>query len=128
MQQREDDRDIERYLRKFQLRAVRPLKMQTSARSSRLRWRVAAAAVVVFAGCVALWFGAHQTAKQTEPHPIYEVRSSELRPPTRISTLALTKLALDDSKAFDAVLTDESRNMFPNMRGEQSALRALAKE
>jgi hypothetical protein len=127
MQQREDDQDIERYLRKFQLRAIGPMEMPRRVRSPQLRW-LAAVAVVAFAGCVALWYGVRQTAKQTEPHAIYEVRSSEFRPPTRINTLALTKLALDDSKAFDAVLTDESRNMFPNMRGEQSALRVLAKE
>jgi hypothetical protein len=45
----------------------------------------------------------------------------------RISTVALTRLALDDSEAFDALLARESQTMFPGMQGNQSALRVLAK-
>ena len=126
MQQHEHDEDIERYLRKFQLRAIGPLEMPRGVRSRQLRW-LAAVAVVVFAACFVLWYGAHQRSSP-EPRTTSEVRSSGFLPPTRINTLALTKLALDDSEAFDAVLADESRAMFPDMQGEQSALRVLAKE
>jgi hypothetical protein len=45
-----------------------------------------------------------------------------------MSTPVLTKLALDDSKAFDALLTDESQTVLPSMQGEQSALRVLAND
>jgi|HubBroStandDraft_5_1064220.scaffolds.fasta_scaffold357869_2 hypothetical protein len=126
MPQHEHDEDIERYLRKFQLRAIGPLEMPRGVRSRQLRW-LAAVAVVVFAACFVLWYGDHQRSSP-EPRTTSEVRSSGFLPPTRINTLALTKLALDDSKAFDVVLADESRAMFPNMQGEQSALRVLAKE
>src|ERR1700691_5490311 len=125
MQQHQDDEDIERYLRTFQPRAIGPLTLPRRTGSPRLRWLVAAA-VVVFAGCVVLLHGARPTTTAVEPRAISELRSSEFRPQTRISSPALTKLALDDRKAFDAVLTDESRSMFPKMREEQSALRVLA--
>jgi hypothetical protein len=45
-----------------------------------------------------------------------------------LSTLALTKLALDDHHAFDEFMTDKVQSQFPRMNGEQSALRVLAKE
>lgn len=127
MQLHEHEQDIELYLRKFQPRAVRPLEIPRRAESPQLRW-LAAMAVVVFAGCVALWYGSRPTTMPAGPRVISERGSVGFRPPMRISTLALTKLALDDSEAFDAVLTDESRNMFPKMREERSALRVLAKE
>jgi hypothetical protein len=127
MQQREHDEDFERYLKKFQPRAIGPLNMPRQAGRPQLRW-LAAAAIMVFAGCVALWYGAHRTIRPAELRSISVVRSGEFRPARRVNTLALTNLALDNSKAFEAVLTDESRNMFPNMQEERSALRVLAKE
>jgi hypothetical protein len=47
---------------------------------------------------------------------------------TDLPTLALTKLALDDHHAFDEFMTEKVQSQFPRMNGEQSALRALAKE
>jgi capsular polysaccharide biosynthesis protein len=124
----EDDQDIERYLKKFQLRAVRPLKMPRPTGSPQMRWLVAAAALVVCAGGAALWLGKSQTIRSADLRAASHVRSTELRPQRPFNSPALTKLALDDSKAFDAVLTDKARTMFPDMQGERSALRVLAKE
>ncbi|MFZ3341251.1 MAG: hypothetical protein WA609_11510 [Terriglobales bacterium] len=127
MEKHEHDEDIERYLRKFQPREVRPLERPRRMERRHLRW-LPVAAIVVFAGCVALWYGARQTSNPPAPRAISGDASNGVRPQVRMNTLALTKLALDDSKAFDAVLADESQAMFPNMRGKQSALRVLAKE
>jgi hypothetical protein len=128
--------DLERYLKGFQPRSVRPLAesgeaslpseatattLSQAAMSSRSRaedsWlrALTMAAMVVLAGSFALWYGARQTAERPESAA------------TRVSTVALTRLALDDSPAFDALLARESQSMFPVMQGNQSALRVLAK-
>jgi len=129
MQQEKHDEEIERYLSKFQPRAIRPLDIPRRNGNPQLRW-LAAVAVLAFAGYVALSHRPRETSQSTgvlASRAIGEVLPGEFRRSKQISTSALTELALDDVKAFDAVLNDESRSMFPNMRQEQSALRVLAK-
>lgn len=126
---RQDDdqrKEIERYLKRFRPRAVRPLRMPPQTGSV---WflRLAVAAGVILVGGLVLWYAPRQTAQPSQARAVHDVRS-EARSNPRLSTLALTKLALDDSKAFDSVLTDRSRTMFPSMQGTGSALRVLAKE
>jgi hypothetical protein len=136
--------DLEQYLKGFQPRSIRPLAVPGEGvmASERVMARRATtpgqvedpwlraltmAAMVVLAGSFALWYGARQTAKGTEAAAIRDIRPNEIRPAMRISTVALTRLALDDSQAFDALLARESQTMFPGMQGNQSALRVLAK-
>jgi hypothetical protein len=128
MHQYRDDEaeDMERYLRKFGPRAIRPLKIPRRVSSPQLRWLAAFAMAV--ACSVALWYGTRQPTESAVTRTVSEVSPSYPRRPTPINALALTKLALDDSKSFDTALRDESQAMFPSMRGEQSALRVLAKE
>ena len=45
-----------------------------------------------------------------------------------LPTIALTKLALDNRRAFDEFMTERNQSQFPPMNSERSALRALAKE
>jgi hypothetical protein len=128
MGRQDDDQEeeIERYLKRFQPRAVRPLRMPPQ--TGRVWFlRLAVTAGVILIGGLALWYTLRQTAQPSQARAIHDVRS-EARSHPRISTLALTRLALNDSKAFDNVLTERSRTMFPSMQGEGSALRALAKE
>jgi hypothetical protein len=40
----------------------------------------------------------------------------------------LTKLALEDPKRFEEQLEVESRQVLPDLQGQQSTLRALTKE
>jgi hypothetical protein len=126
---RQDDdqgREMERYLKRFQPRSIRPLQMPPQTGSAWLL-RLAVAAGVTLAGGLALWYAPRQTAQPSQAHTIHDVRS-EARSHPRMSTLALTELAVDNSKAFDSVLAERSRTMFPSMQGEGSALRVLAKE
>ncbi|MGA7969290.1 MAG: hypothetical protein WCC32_12520 [Terriglobales bacterium] len=140
----ENGDDLEQYLKGFQPRTIRALAMpgegpmpSEGVMASRVTtpgqaedpWlrALTMAATVVLAGGFALWYGARQTDKSPESAAIRDTRSSEIRPAARISTVALTKLALDNSQAFDALLSRESQTMFPGMQGNQSALRVLAK-
>lgn len=125
MQQRNHDEDLVRYLKEFRPRAIRPLEMRRPTGNSWLRWLTAAAAVG-FAGSILFWHG--QINKTKPPERIGAPASIEVMSQTHLSTPALTKLALDDEEAFDALLADESRNALPSMRSDQSALRVLAKE
>jgi hypothetical protein len=122
MQQHDED-DLERYLKKFQPRAIRQLEVRRQTGNSWLRRM--AAVVVVFAGSISLWYAQRKTAKPPEKPTIQAVRSITN---IHMSTPVLTKLALDDSKAFDALLTNESQTVLPSMQGEQSALRVLAND
>jgi hypothetical protein len=122
MQQHDED-DLERYLKKFQPRAIRQLEVRRQTGNSWLRRM--AAAVVVLAGSISLWYAQRKTAKPPEKPTIQAVRSITN---IHMSTPVLTKLALDDSKAFDALLTNESQTVLPSMQGEQSALRVLAND
>lgn len=123
----EHDEEMERYLRKFQPRAVRQLGVLRQTEKPWLR-RLAAAAVVVFAAGISLWYAQRKTTKLPETAIVQDVRLTPSVPQTRMNTLVLTKLAFEDGTAFDELLTDESRTALPRMEGEQSALRVLAKE
>jgi|SRR5580700_7670840 hypothetical protein len=119
------DEDLELYLKKFQPRTIRRLDVRRQTGNS---WLRRMAAVVVFAGIISLWYAQRKTVKPPEKFTIQAVRSIRNMPQTHMSTPVLTKLALDDSKAFDALLTNESRTVLPSMQGEQSALRVLAND
>jgi hypothetical protein len=116
------DEDLELYLKKFKPRTIRRLDVRRQTGNS---WLRRMAAVVVFAGIISLWYAQRKTAKPPEKPRIQAIRNM---PQTHMSTPVLTKLALDDSKAFDALLTNESRTVLPSMQGEQSALRVLAND
>jgi hypothetical protein len=89
--------------------------------------RLAVAAAVVLTGSVSLWHAERKTTKPSNPVAMQAVQSIGV-PQTQMSTPALTKLALDDSEAFDALLARESRTVLPSMQDEHSALRVLSKE
>jgi len=129
MQQQQNEKhieELERYLRTFQPRPIRQLGVPQAG--SRRVWRLAAAAIVIFAAGVLLWYAQRKEGRAREMVTIQHGRSSAGMPHARRSIPALTKLALDDSEAFDAFLTDESQSLLPSMQSEQSALRVLAKE
>jgi hypothetical protein len=63
-----------------------------------------------------------QTTMLQTSRPIASAKQS------KISTPVLTKLALEDSEAFNTLMTERLQTQFPAMKGEQSALRVLAKE
>jgi hypothetical protein len=123
---RELQQEMEKYLREFQPRAVRALETERS--DAQFDWRrLAAAAVMLFALGTSVWF-AHmnpaevQQARQRQGTPGNQIRQPEL------NNWQLTRLALSDKEKFDEVLTEQSRESLPNLRGEKSTLRVLAQE
>ena len=119
------DEEIERYLKEFTPRAIRPLEDDT--RSPNL-WprRLAAAAVIVVAGGFSLWFTLREAKTVPLKPSVSELQHEIPNSSKRVSTFLLTKLALEDEKRFDAVLTDESRRVLPSMQGQESTLRMFA--
>ena len=63
----------------------------------------------------------------TTPDSTHSARAALIRSQPRPSTIALTRLAIEEQTAFDAVITSDSQAMFPSMQEERSALRVLAK-
>jgi hypothetical protein len=124
--QENDQNDVEQYLEMFQLRRVRPLEIPQPTGNSWLRWS-AVAAMVVLATAISVQLSRH-AVKVPKIGAAHGVRTVALAPRPHMTTSALTKLALEDDKAFDAFLTDQSRAAFPSIQGERSALRVLSKE
>jgi hypothetical protein len=126
---KEDDRNFEAFLREFEPRRPRPLPANESAWRS---WpRLAAAAVLVLAiGAVSLWIGLrHFAARNGSNQPATANTSSistNQHPP--ISTLALTRAALEGSPEFDNEMDSMARRDLPSFNRKESMLRVLAKE
>lgn len=120
--------EMERYLKQFKPRAIRPLPDSTTF----ALWtrRSAAAAVLVLAGGLSFWLMHRGTkvapslliASEAQPSG---AGTNENEP---VNTLQLTKLALQDDRKFDAVLSTASRKVLPRLQGNQSTLRILAGE
>ncbi len=122
-----DDHELEKYLGEFQPRAVRPLK---TSRPTPMVWmgRMAAAALVLLSVGGGLWYAQH---KRNTPRA--EVKSATVGVEARveerrINPILLAKLALEDPNRFEEQLEAESRLVLPDLQGQQSTLRVLAKE
>ena len=122
------DDEMERYLRQFQPRAIRALELAPKVGLA-LRWRlaVAAAGLALLAGCI-LWVTRRDAHRLP---PTLNVRANKANGAGERqleSPLALTRLALSDNDKLESLLAEESRAELPSLQGEQSMLRALAKE
>lgn len=121
------DEEMESYLKEFIPRAIRPLEQEQRSPNFWPR-RLAAAAVIVLAGGLCLWV----TRREAETVPlkplIAELQRSIPSSHKPLSTFLLTKLALDDNKRLNAVMTEESRRVLPSLQGQESTLRVFAGE
>jgi hypothetical protein len=125
-QDQDRNKDIEQYLREFQPRAVRQLELERTV--SRMDWRrLAAAAVVLLALGTCIWF-TRVTATKVHERPQQQGAQDDQNQQRELNTLQLTRLALDDEGKFDELLVEQSRRILPDMRGERSTLRVLAKQ
>ena len=117
----------ERYLKKFRPRAIREL--QVSPQSKPLLWRRWAAAAVL-AGCTGgiFWFSIRESTRRKEGAITQEQKTVVIGQQHHLSTFAMTSLALQDEKKFDAFLDQESRKSLPRLQGEHSSLEVLAKD
>jgi len=123
------DDEMERYLRQFQPRAVRALELAPKVGLT-LRWRLVAAAaagVALFAGCF-LWVTRRDAHRLPPTRNVRANKANGAGERQLESPLALTRLALADNDKLESLLAEESRAELPSLQGEQSMLRALAKE
>ncbi|MGP0019349.1 MAG: hypothetical protein ACLPHP_12320 [Candidatus Sulfotelmatobacter sp.] len=122
-----DDDEVERYLGEFRPRSVRPLELPRPAAKAWMRRLAFAAAVLLCVGG-GLWYGRHNVAA---PTPSENPPTAQVENPAgtaRPNPFALTKLALEDDRQFEAQLDADSRLVLPSFQGEQSSLRVFAKE
>jgi len=121
------DDELERYLSEFRPRAVRPLELPRRAARTWIIPRAVAAVVLVCAG-VGLWYARHGSSTPSlSVNPATDVIDTPAAM-VRTNPFSLTKLALEDEQRFEAQLDAESRQVLPSFQGNQSSLRAFAKE
>jgi hypothetical protein len=119
---RNDEDAIERYLKTFRPRPIRPLQVQPASKYRRL---VAAAALITITVAIGYW--RYRNPEKSYPASgTHSVQQSTV--PEHLSVTLLTKLAVDDEPLLDKYLAEKSRTTLPDMKGKQSALRVLAKE
>lgn len=119
------EEETERYLREFRPRAIRPLALAPKAENMLLRRLAVAAAVIVFAAA-AVWFAHRETTRRIETATIHSAVANNTRGRRFLTTVELTRLALEDDEKLDAVLAEESRHALPAFQGKQSTLKVLA--
>jgi len=125
----DEDRKFEAFLREFEPRRPRPL---AAVEDAWRRWpRLAAAAALILAlGAASLWIGMRHSHKrikdrQQAAENIPGAAASEHRP---MSTLALTRAALENNPEFDKEMDSRARRELPRFDRKESMLSVLAKE
>ena len=123
-----NDSRLENYLAEFQPRPVRKLSIPPQQPSETWLRRLAATAILAIGVGISLWYS-YRVDKL-----IPQIATAEPQPDTlpvsvkTLGTVALTKLALEDGRAFDLYLLNQSRNVLPNPMVERGSLRALVTE
>lgn len=132
-----DDKQFESYLKSFHPVDPEPLPLHTKTHSVSARWRsplaVSAVACLAAVGLVfvVLSRGPEGGSEQSASLPFGDGSHGGAGNDAKrveMPTPVLTKLALDDRRAFDRVMTERFQSQFPSMKSEQSALRVLARE
>jgi hypothetical protein len=121
------DEQTERYLKEFRPKAIREL--QVPPRSKPILWRrwAAVAALAACAGGI-FWFSFRESTLREGAANTQALKTVVAGQQQHLSTIALTSLALQDEKKFDALLEEESRKSLPRLQGEHSSLKVLAKD
>jgi hypothetical protein len=132
-----NDEQFEKYLKNFRPVDPEPLPVRTKKHTAGANSRSALAACAV--ACLAavalviivLSSGREGANEQSVSRPFSDadaLSGSNDGRRVELTTMALTKLALDDRQAFDEFITDKTQSQFPLMSTEHSALRVLAKQ
>jgi hypothetical protein len=121
------DEQFEKYLSEFEPRRPRALPEPTIERQSRLR-RIAAAAAIAAALGASLWSAWQDPAGQNAV-TVGTNRSVAVKNETPIralSTMELTRLAVENPSGLDAALEVSQENHLPRFDRKDSVLRILA--
>jgi hypothetical protein len=117
---------FELFLREFEPRRPRALTASRSIWTSRL---AAAAAISIALGSSLLFFS--RPTEWRKSRDIANTASAKIVPKAsarKLSTMALTRLALEDPARLDALLDASQQDRLPRFDRENSALRVLTKE
>ena len=122
-----EDEQFENYLKGFRPVAPPALPAKRHRVTSRRLFAIAAGATATLAATFIIFSllsrnGSHTPRTSVASGLIAGTKRSQIAAP------ALTKLALENPGAFDALMAERSHTQMPAMKGEQSALRILAKE
>lgn len=124
----DDDRKFEAFLSEFEPRRPHPLPQAESAWQSWPRL-AAAAALILAAGAASMWIGHYQMhTKRTDSQPPALSVAGATPNQQPISTISLTRAALEGSPDFDREMDDMARRSLPRFDRKDSMLRVLAKE
>jgi hypothetical protein len=126
------DEKFENYLREFEPKKPRVLPVELLERKTAARfdgWKrlVAAAAIVLTCGA-ALWTGLREKPSLSPEGTSERFGPGKVVVGRKKTAFELTRVALEDSAAFEAAVEQESREILPRLDGPDSALRVLAKE
>jgi hypothetical protein len=121
------DEQFEKYLSEFEPRRPRALPQPAIDRQTRLRRFAAAAAIGAFLGA-SVWFAWKEQAGQKAANIANNgtVASREQTPRRALSTVELTRLAVENPSGLDAALEAAQENRLPRFDRKDSVLRILA--
>lgn len=121
------DQETEGYLREFQPRAIKPFRVEPKGKNIFARPSAVVAVMVLLAG-VSLWFAHRELSRPKVAASIRTAQKTVARERRYPSTLALTRLALEDNEKLESLLAEESRRVFPAFQGKQGTLGVLAND
>jgi hypothetical protein len=124
-----DENDVEKYLKEFRARAVRPLEIIRPKTSAWTRRLAAAAILAVLAGG-GTWIVVHSHKVQSVANPTVEHKTENNvgAAGKKLPMLQMTKLAVEDPEKLEALLGKAPRKDLSVLDGTKSMLGTLAKE
>jgi hypothetical protein len=121
------DEEMEQYLKEFRPRAIRRLAIEAPSPHYWPR-RVAGAAAILLVAGLSIWLSRRGTVMVPEAAREQQTQVSAMFGENRMNPFLMTRLALEDKRAFDAMLTENSRRVLPSLQGQESMLRVLASD
>jgi hypothetical protein len=121
--------EFELFLREFEARRPRALIVPGASRSLWMSRLAAAAAISIALGSSLRFFSRPTEWRKSRDDT--NTTSAKIAPRAstpKLSTMALTRLALEDPARLDALLDASQQDRLPRFDRENSALRVLAKE
>lgn len=124
----EKDERVEEYLREFTPRSPQALPERVGARREGWRRLAAAAGLLIAVGVSgSLARHGYRQGETNRAGTKAAVRETKLSP-VHFRPAPLNEMALEEPARFDAELTQASRGVLPDFRGQASTLHVLAKE
>ncbi len=124
----DDYRKFEAFLREFEPRSPRPLPASESTARS---WPAlaAAASLILVLGAASLWIGMRRIdSRKRNGNSAANISGAATNQHQPMSTLALTRAALENSSEFEKEMDSRALRDLPGFNRKESMLRVLAKE